>query len=142
MSSEGSLFILPIGDIDEDPAELIRFVGMHPEPVAPKGSHEFHRALVVLEVFQLNDADRRKELFQARGLQLRALFNELENLRTARTASIRNAAQEWIDFYVSPRCPHSSCMRSFVVVYQNNRNRAKQLMEQAQTFIHTGSLPA
>jgi hypothetical protein len=141
MRAENPYFIYPIGNIDRDPESLIRFVGMHPEPAAAVGSLQYRRALVVLEIFQLNDADKRKELFQIRGMQIRAFYLELEVLRTSRSAARRDGAQRWINFYLSPGSPHSSCMRCFFAAYQQDRNHARQLMEQAETFIQTGSLP-
>ena len=36
MKSEQAFFIYPIGDLDDDPEDLIRFDGMHPEPSAPR----------------------------------------------------------------------------------------------------------
>ena len=60
MRAERALFVYPIGTIDDDPKTLLEFVGMHPQARRPAGTFGYHRALVMMEVFYLNDAEETK----------------------------------------------------------------------------------
>lgn len=139
MTSERALFIYPIGDIDADPGKLIRFVGMHPEPAASAGTAEYCRALVMIEAFRLNDADERKQLFQARALLLKPLFDVLEVAYAGAEGDL-GEARDWIKIFSGRRSPHSSCMRHFVRLYKRDTARAKRLLANAKYFLETGSI--
>ena len=65
MKGERPLLIYPMSTIDKDPEELIRFVGLYPEPVAAAGRPDYFRAVVTIDLFRLDDAVRRKALFKS-----------------------------------------------------------------------------
>lgn len=140
MKAERAFFIYPIGDCDEDPRELIRFVGMHPEPIAAPGSQEYFRALVTIEVFQLNDADTRDVLFEGRALLLGELYSWLDRRETAATPVDRQNADDWIDILLAPQRQHSSCLQCFADLYESDPNRAQQLIDDAKYFLQTGAI--
>jgi hypothetical protein len=142
MKSEGAFLIYPIGDIDEDPETLIRFVGMHPEPVAAAGRRGYYRALVTIELFQLDNAVTRKELFKARARLIRLLFKELETLNSRQSLSRQRDAREWISILLGSREPHANCLRSFHEVYLRDSAMARALVDDARSFLEGGSFPS
>jgi hypothetical protein len=141
MKGEKALFIYPIGDGDEDPCELIRFVGMHPEPLRPSGTPGYCRALVTIEVFKLNNAEERKQLFQARALLLGELYAWLRQEQCATTATDRRAARQWIAILLDSKAPHSSCLNSFNKLYEQDQVRARRLINEARDFLKSASRP-
>ena len=73
MSSEQALLIYPISDVDVDPEVLIDFHGLSPKSKISSG-FPCHRALVTIEVFQLDNWRRRKELNKDRAEWLEKLY--------------------------------------------------------------------
>jgi len=143
MKSEQAYFIYPIGDFDDNPQSLMRFDGMHPEPTAPQGAREYLRAIVTIEVFQLNDAVRRKELFRARALLLRALYKELlTNSDPASTLAHKAEADRWIAIYLDPRQPHTNWLKCLKQAFDRDRSEAAKWVANAAHFLSTGSLSA
>lgn len=141
MKNEQAFFIYPIGDFDDNPENLIRFKGMHPEPSTHHGTHEHLRALVTIEVFQLNDAVGRKELFRARGLLLRALYKELlTNTDPASTAAQKAEADRWIAIYLEPTSPHTNCLKCLKQAFDRDRSEAARWIANAEHFLSTGSV--
>jgi hypothetical protein len=141
MKGEKALFIYPIGNGDNDPRDLIGFVGMHPEPVAAAPTYEYFRALVTIEVFQLNNADERKELFQARALLLGELFAWLRQKQTAATPGEKKEAREWIAILLHPKAPHCNCLNCFAQLYGQNQARAQQQINEVKKFLKKASPP-
>ncbi len=113
MKGERPLLIYPIGDLDEDPEALIRFVGLHPEPVATGDRPGYFRALATIELFRLDDALKRKELYRARAELIRHLYRELEARRTSPPGPERGDADEWVQILMDAGSPHSNCLRCF-----------------------------
>jgi hypothetical protein len=140
MKRERPLLIYPISDLDDDPETLIRFVGMHPEPAVAEGKPGYFRALATIEFFRLNDADRRKELFRARALLIGNLYRQLEARRTAPPGPARKDADDWVQILVDSGSPHSNCLRCFRRLYAAARARARAIIDDAKSFLKTGSL--
>jgi hypothetical protein len=137
----GCCFIYPIGDFDDDPEDLIRFDGMHPEPSAPRGTRAYLRAIVTIEVFQLNDAVVRKELFRARALLLRALYKEsLTKTDPASMAAQKAEADRWIAIYLEPTSPHTNCLKCLKQAFDRDRSEAAKWIANAEHFLSTGSV--
>lgn len=137
MGAEKAYLVYPIGSIDEDPEALIEFEGASPRPRVQSQGYRRYRALVTIEFFALDDSVRRKNLFLERARLIDALFGQLE---TAATQGPRqgHAARNVVD-YQSPKAPHSSCMRSFVRLYNSNRAQALALANAAADLIHSSS---
>jgi len=143
MKNEQAFFIYPIGDLDDDPENLIRFDGMHPEPSAPGGTREYLRAIVTIEVFQLNDAVLRKELFRSRALLLRALYKELlTKTDPASTLGQKAEADKWIAIFLDSRQPHTNCLKCLKQAFDRDRSEAAKWVANAAHFLSTGSLSA
>jgi hypothetical protein len=143
MKDEQALFIYPIGNLDDDPESLIRFDGMHPEPSAPAGTREYLRAIVTIEVFQLNDAVSRKELFRSRALLLRALCQELlTKSDPASTPAQKTEAERWTAIYLDRTSPHTNCLKCMKQAFDRDRAEATKWIANAASFLSTGSLAA
>jgi hypothetical protein len=140
MKSERPLLIYPIGGIDRDPETLIRFVGMHPEPAVARGRQGYHRALATIELFRLDDAVRRKELFRARALLVGHLYRELEVRRKSPPGPAWNDADEWVRLLTGSLSPHANCLRCFDRLYAADPVEARKHVDDAKAFLKTGSL--
>lgn len=141
MKGEKAYFVYPIGDFDDDPQKLIRFAGMLPEPATAGGTHEYHRALVMIDVFQLGNGEDRKELLQSRARLLKELYDQLRERDQFPVNTKRGKdAREWIQILVNPQAPHTNCLKSFQKIYSSKPERAAKLIDQAKTFLQTGSL--
>jgi 5-methylcytosine-specific restriction endonuclease McrA len=140
MKAEKPLFVYPVGTIDDDPRELFEFVGMHPKARPAAGTFEHHRALVTIAVFYLNDAEKRKELFRARAQLIAHLYSQLERERAVQSSPERQDAREWIAILLDEKSPHSNCLNCFKRIYDQNAIRARRLVDDAKTFLQTGSL--
>lgn len=140
MKGEKQLLIFPIGSFDTAPEKLIEFDGLLAKPL--DSAHKFgrQRALVVIELFALNDAVRRKELFQARARLLDHLHSKLLALESGATAAIRQDAEEWIELLTGGATPRSSCLVSFQKLFQSRREQADRVIADAKHFLKHGSL--
>ena len=93
LKDEEAYLIYPLGDMDEDPEELIEFHGVVPRPIAARG-HRRHRALVTIDFFKLGDPDERENLFMDRARIITALY---PLLRTKASGGAGDAVT--IDFF-------------------------------------------
>lgn len=140
MNQEQALLVYPIGNIDDDPEQLLGFKGMHPAPLAAVGTFAYLRTLVIIELFSLNDAAKRKELFRARAELIGHLYSQLRHEASAATAADLQDAREWIAVLTEPKSPHASCLRCFEQTFRRDPGEAAQLVADAKSFLKTGSL--
>ncbi|HEV7504535.1 MAG TPA: hypothetical protein VGS07_06470 [Thermoanaerobaculia bacterium] len=109
LAAEEPFLIYPVGDVDEDPEDLITFQGLIPMPRHDAG-RPHDRARVTIDFFKL---DVRSELIFQRALILKSLYWALDDLKTAQDPRRRKAAQQTVDLALSPASPHTSCARAF-----------------------------
>lgn len=129
LKNEQSLLIYPIGSLDDDPEDLLEFVGISPVPKAKRGFKR-RRAMVTIELFQLDSATRRRSLFKARAWLVRLLFLELEGLAAASADGIRrNQHQVVIDALTASTSPFASCLRSFARLHGVDRAQAESIAD-------------
>lgn len=140
LTAEKPYFLYPISDIDADPQELIGFEGMHPKPLASPGSHNYRRAIVVITVFQLNDALNRKELFRSRCHSIGELHARLNDRKEARTKADWQKADEWIQVIIDSKQPHTNCLQCFAKLFENDPEAANQAADDALFFLQNGRL--
>ena len=69
--------IFPLGDLDDDPSELIMFHGLSPQP--RRDGFDRLRALVTIELFGLDDHRKRKGLLLDRARAIERLYFALAN---------------------------------------------------------------
>jgi len=132
--SEQPYLIYPIGDFDQAPEDLIRFLGASPCPVASEG-HDRNRALVTIELFKLDDGIKRKNLFLERIIIIQALFAQLERLANGATGATRDKAIKVIELAQSSQFAHSNCARSFIALYNQDPSQAEQFHDAAVAWL-------
>jgi len=127
--AEKPYLIYPVGEIDENPEELITFVGITAIPKKRNGPR-WRRARITIDFFELNG---RSELRQQRAAQLVALDNALFKLEsTDVTKSERDDAKEDIKQLRHSSSPHAGCVRAACALYQKNPAKARELVAEAR----------
>jgi hypothetical protein len=110
-ASEDPFLCYPIGNVDEDPEELISFTISDDGPIAiPKYTEtqspsRWRRASVMIRFFDLNGSN----LLEDRAFTLLAVW---ETFKNAQRGDVSSAAT--LDLFTSPRASHTSCARCFV----------------------------
>ncbi len=131
---ERHFLIYPIGDIDEDPEELISFNGISPYP-AKDDQYLRHRALVTINFFNLDSRRKRKNLLRERAMMIVGLRSYLRDKVEAQTQAELDAAQEIIDLSISPSSPHTNCARSYVKLYEENPVEGEDFFRKAARYV-------
>lgn len=131
---EKPLLLCPVGDFDDAPEDLIRFHGVSPQAVAPKGYNR-DRALVTIEFFKLDDEAKRKNLLRERAFIIIALYPQLQKLADGTTDSEKEEVQQLVDGFTSSKLPHTNCARSFRDLFEKNREEAKAVFNGASKLI-------
>lgn len=134
LASEQPLLIYPLGDFDDDPEDLIEFVGASPRPV-PSNGYGRDRAQTTIEFFALADTDTRKNLFRERATILIALWGQLEAAKSPGNTKAADA----VAAFQSEKSAHANCARSFVRLYRANRSAAQGHFEAAMDFVISSS---
>lgn len=133
---EAPLLIYPIGDFDDDPEDLISFHGTSPQPTAAHG-HERDRALVTIEFFKLDDANKRKNLIRERAMVIVAMYPQLEKLSKSPSATERSKALALVDGFSNSSSAHTNCARSFRRLYDTDADEAEAVFESASQLIQS-----
>jgi hypothetical protein len=136
LKSEKPLLIYAVGDIDEDPEELIEFMGISPRPVVNAKSYRRFRALVSIEFFALDDVDLRKNLVRERAMVISALHPQLENLTNANKTK-RERAERLVAGFTSPNSAHTNCAKSFKRLFESDPEKAERVFDEASRHIDT-----
>ena len=110
----------PIGKIDFDPERLIEFDVTVAKPITQSGiKHD--RAKIIIEFFGLN---RRDSLHLDRAKLIHFLFKVLED-----------DDAEMTEFLLSDRSPHSSCLRSFNRMWNDNHAKAVEASSRCRDLV-------
>jgi hypothetical protein len=136
MGSERAFLLYPLGDLDEDPEDLITFYATLPVPRVKSGPR-FRRASIVIDFFRL---DIREELLWERSDRIVSLFMALRMADTGRPSD-RSLAERSIVQHVSPFSPHTSCSRAFRSLYEVNPTEAERIADQCQAYLDSHSRP-
>jgi hypothetical protein len=121
--SEQPLLIYPVGDWDVDPESVIRFFGYMPEAISD--SADYHRGLVTIAFFGLDDIDARSDLFLERAIIIVSMKPFLDAANDpAASPTARSDAQAQVDRRTSPKSLHANCARSFERLYKTDRAAA------------------
>ena len=137
MRTEKAFLIYPISDLDDDPEDLLEFYGLSPQAKHPRG-FDRKRALVTIELFQLDDADQRSYLFKRRAQLIYFLFVALQMVDNG-DAQERADGQRMVDHYTSPKSEHTNCLRSFHRLYRDDVMQAESIARDALALWATGS---
>ncbi len=132
-ASEEPFLIYPLGELDDDPEELISFVGIVAVPRSDDDNKR-RRARVTIDFFELNNRD---ELWDERFAVIRSLWQALRNRENALDPAERDDARVTIKELVDNRSPHASCARNFLALYEDDPREAWRIYREARD-----SLPA
>ncbi|MEZ5941188.1 MAG: hypothetical protein R3C18_07340 [Planctomycetaceae bacterium] len=137
MKGEKAYLIYPISDLDDDPEDLIEFYGLSPQAKKASGFGR-KRALVTIELFQLDDEDQRSYLFKRRAEKIWILFKCLQQIDNGNAAE-RAEGQTVADFLTSPKSEHTNCLRCFRNLYTADFPEAEAIAQAAFTLWTTSS---
>jgi hypothetical protein len=132
LADEQALLIFPMGKIDEDPEKLIDFHGLSPRAKPTQGFAR-SRALATISFFQLKNPAR-KELYRERARQIVAVYGFLLHRTTK-----GDVWDQLIEEFRADRSPHASCTRSFVRLFESNRQEADDFFELARGYLNSVS---
>lgn len=135
MKGERAYLIYPISDLDDDPEDLIEFHGVAPKAKEKSGFGR-KRALVTIELFQLND--ERSFLYERRAQLIYFLFTALQMVDNG-NAQQRLDGQKMIDHFTSPESEHTNCLRCFARLYSSDFPTAQKIAQDALKLWATGS---
>jgi hypothetical protein len=121
----------PLGDVDEDPEDVITFDGVIAIPRKRNGPR-WRRAKVTIAFFQLN---LREELLRERARSLVALDNALAILESDSQAERVEQAQEDVRRLRSTASPHAGCVRAACQTYVENRARFLEIARECRRFL-------
>ncbi|HSG38529.1 MAG TPA: hypothetical protein VLE27_02730 [Thermoanaerobaculia bacterium] len=134
LRDEKPFLLYPLGDLDEDPEEVLTFSGILPVPKDRMGLRG-RRARVTIDFFEL---DQREELWRERAEKIVALYLALE-VRRGNDEWDRKIALRAIEGLLSPASAHTNCVRAFQRLYIENRNQAAEIAQAAQDYLDSQS---
>lgn len=137
MKSEKAYLIYPVSDLDEDPKDLIEFHGLSPQAKKASGFGR-KRALVTIELFQLDDENQRSYLLKKRAEKIWLLFRCLQQIDNG-NASERAEGRRVADYLTSPASEHTNCLRCFRRLYGRDFSEAEAIAREALDYWATGS---
>lgn len=139
LQNEQPYLIYPLGDWDDDPEELIGFLGIVPVPKMKNGFGR-KRADVTIKFFELNpEDDGREELGRERARQLVALDNALAILELKPPEVRKKTALADIDVLQRASSPHANCVRSALALYKKDALQAGNLFTAARDYLDSHS---
>ncbi len=136
LRSERPYLIYPVGAVDEDPEELIRFHGVSPQAKVRRG-YRRHRALVTIAFFDLDGGKRKKTLYRERSEVITSLWSFLELSRKAESAAERKTYRALVDAWTSPSSSHTNCAKCFRELCRRDPAEAKSLFKAAAVYLDT-----
>lgn len=111
LATEKPLLIYPIGELDDNPEDLITFDGTQPRPTTSRG-HKFQRARVTIDFFALST---REELLRRRADVIRAIYVAFQD-RNHRVAARRRDARLALAEIEKDAFEHRNCARAFLAI--------------------------
>ncbi len=132
-ASEEPFLIYPLGELDDDPEELISFIGIVAVPRS-EIDEKRRRAQVTIDFFDLNNRD---ELWDERFAVIRSLWQALRNRELAQDQAEQDDASLTIEELISARSPHTSCARSFLALFEDDPRAAWRVYREARDSLPT-----
>jgi hypothetical protein len=134
LHNEKPYLIYPLGDWEEDPEDLIGFVGIIPVARQHSGFGRA-RAEVTIKFFELSpEDDGREELGRERAHCLVALDNALGILESHPSPARKETALADIKRLQRSSSPHASCVRSALALYKDDPRQAGALFAAARAY--------
>jgi hypothetical protein len=132
LRGEMPFLLYPLGEVDENPEDVLTFVGILAAPLSKRGPRR-RRARVTIDFFELN---RREELRRGRAEVIRNVFVAFLLMGDSRR---REQAAEAIETLLAPAAPHASCARAFFSLCQRDRSQAEAIFHEARAFLKSQS---
>ncbi|QDU98791.1 HNH endonuclease family protein [Lignipirellula cremea] len=138
LGGERAFLIYPLGDLDDDPEQLIEFHGLSPQPRRP--GFDRKRALVTIEIFKLDDPRTRKELLKDRAEFIEKLYFALKIRDDATSDAIdKGNATSAVARLTSTRSRYTNCLRCYERLWATNRAEARAIYKNIASFLRTTS---
>ena len=132
-ASEQPLLIFPIGEIDDDPSDLITFEGIVAVPRHKRG-RKHRRARITIDFFALNE---REELWEDRFRAIALVYMAMEVLHSNPDPTKQAAARRRLGDAVSDNSPHASCARAFLATMTADYAKAWTYYTYAEAALRT-----
>ena len=137
LKDEKAYLIYPVGNVDEDPEDLIEFHGVAPRPVAEDG-HRRNRALVTIEFFKLDDPGERENLLLDRALMITGLYPLLRHTTSGGKGDADRNPKSVIAGH-GRGLAHLNCAKSFIRLFERDPKEAEEIYEAACKLVFSGS---
>ncbi len=131
LARELPYLLYPLGEHGDDPEELLTFDGIVPKPSIHSG-HRHRRAVVTIDFLEL---DTREELLRDRALKIRELKLALIIQESGATGANAELAERTVEDLQSEKSPHANCVRSFLRLYHQNRQRAEAIFREIWNYL-------
>lgn len=130
--SEKPYLVFPVGDMDDDPADIITYMGINAVPAKKTGPRK-RRADVTIAFFRLNN---REELRKERAGLLDLLGLHLEIINDPAVPVARqNEAKRTVERLLKPNASHSACVTAMTRLYQADTEAARGLIQAARDYL-------
>ena len=140
LRTEKPFLIYPLGTLDEDPEEVIRFRGLAACPPALDPSlsraeqrdlHRNRRARVVIAFFDLN---KRDELLWGRAEKLRELEKSLALINSGTPEQVMHAKADIVRL-TDGFSEHTACIRAMLRICDRDLEAARSLFDEARAYL-------
>jgi hypothetical protein len=132
--AEKPFLLFPIGGTDDNPRDLIGFLGAVPFTKAKMGRKQ-RRAQVTIDFFRLGDP-KREELFRDRFELIRSVWGQIKIANDPNgTPEEREDAKATLEVLRSSRSAHSSCANAFVQLFEQDPRKAYAVAREAAKYL-------
>jgi hypothetical protein len=141
-ATEQPLLIYPLGSVDDDPEDVIRFIGINAFPpckdpfLPPQKQNDVlrnQRATTTIEFYDLNG---RVDLLQGRAERIRELEKAFALCNHGTPKEQADAADDVVRLR-DESSDHTACVRAMIRLYQNNVAVARQIFELVREVLAT-----
>jgi len=128
-AAEGAYLVYPLGNVDQDPEELVTFDGVTatPRPLREQDEADWRRARVLIDFFGLN----RDGLVAKRAWWLlHAVWPSFQAAKREEETALRN-----VNRLRSARAPYTNCTKCFLEVCNENPQKAEAMVSVFESII-------
>lgn len=128
LAAEQPYLCYPLGDLDEDPEDLVTFVATVARPKAVAG-HLRNRGQVMIDFFDLNG----RELLHRQRAQMISFFGGALGAAQVGTATVMDL--KLIDQMSDPALPHAGCVRAFKRLFEGDPATGQIVYEKCRAYV-------
>lgn len=135
--TEKPYLIYPIGTIDNDPEDLIKFHGLSPQAKRTDDKYLMNRAIVTIELFKLDNIHNyeRKMLIKQRAFLISYLYPKLVELSNNPKSSKKKECENFIKSFTADGAEHANCIRSFVTLFKHDKAEAENISQECMKYL-------